>query len=264
MRRILQIVLVAAGALVALFGLLVAILFTSTSGLVRAADGFLAAVRAQDLAGASRFASEDFRASTSEDELRAFLERNRLSGIREARWSSRNRATGGRGTLEGVVATEDGRNVPLHVALVKEDGAWKVHALARPASGIVELGAAEGRPGPAEQVTLLRQSVHALAVALRTQDFEAFRAGVARVWQAQKSADEFRAIFSGAFRGDLTTFDRLEPELDQASTLEDGVLVVTARYQLGDGRQYFRCSYVLEGVAWRLVGIHADTKRLDP
>lgn len=261
MRRILQIILVVAGSLVALFGLLVALVFASTSALVGAADGFLAAVRAQDLAGAVRLASAAFQASTSEEALRAFLDDNGISRIRAARWSSRNRESGGRGTLDGVVETEDGRSVPLQVILVKEGEAWRVHGLARPAAGLLDLGA-EGLPAPAEQVALLRGSVRALADAVRSEDFEAFRAGVARLWQAQATADYFRKAFSGAASAPLLV--PLEPELDGASAEAGGVIAISGHYQLAGGRAYLRAKYVREGLAWKLLGLDVDTKPLDP
>ena len=164
MRRILQFVLIAAGALVAVFGVLVGLFFFWTSELVRTADGFLAGTGAERF---EAFASADFRASTSEEELREYLARNGLAGVREASWTSRSVDLAGTGELHGIAHAEDGRGVPLVVALVKEGGAWKIHGLGRPAAGLVDLEAPDRLPGTADQVSLLRGSVHALGLALQ-------------------------------------------------------------------------------------------------
>jgi hypothetical protein len=259
MRRILQYFLITAGALAAVFGVLVGLFFLWTAQLVKVADGFLAA------SGAERFelASAEFQASTSEEELRAYFARSGLTAIREASWTSRTVNLGGTAELHGVAHTEDGRSVPLFVALVKEGGAWRVHGLGYPAAGLVDLEAPDRLPGAADQVALIRGSVHDLGVAVNTDDWVRYRAGLSHAWQAEKSAEGFREIFRGV-KGDLTKLDRLTPELSAASTLENAVLVVSAHYDIDEGRFYARCKYLHEGVAWRLVGIQLDSKPLEP
>lgn len=112
-------------------------------------------------------------------------------------------------------------------------------------------------PSDGEQVALIQATVHELGVARNTGDFVQFWGKAARAWRRQVTALQLQAAFGGPLlEGDLTTLDPVAPVLDGAPTLEDGLLVVKARYDLGDDRLYVRGKYVREDGAWKLMGLH--------
>lgn len=251
----LKIALLAVLALAVSCGGVVALVLSLTKGLVDAADGFFLAVKEDDLARARGFLAEEFRASTSEEELRAYLARSALTRFEKASWSSRSIANE-RGTLEGSVETEDGGSIPVELALVKERGAWRIYALRKPSAGLTSEDGA-GIPVAEEQVALIRGTMRELARARSSGDFTSFRAKAARMWQQQAGVETFRDAFGGSSPGaDLARLDSIAPRLEGAATLQDGRLVIPARYDLGEERLYVRGKYVYEGVAWKLVGLH--------
>lgn len=255
MPKSLKIALLVVLALAVSCGGILALTLSLTKGLVEAADGFFLAVKEDDLARARGFLAEEFRASTSDEELRAYLGRSALTRFREASWSSRS-IQNDRGRLEGSVETEDGGSIPIELALVKERGVWKIYALRKPSAGLTDEDGGE-LPVAEEQVALVRETMRALARARSSGDFTEFRAKAARAWQQQAGVETFRDAFGGsAFEADLASLDAIAPRLEGAATLKDGQLVIPARYDAGEERLHVRAKYAYEGVSWKLVGLH--------
>ncbi len=118
-------------------------------------------------------------------------------------------------------------------------------------------------PGPAplptlaEQIALVQATVHELGVARNSGDFSRFWAKAAVRWQRQTTPSQLQATFGGPpLEGDLTSLDALAPAIEGAKLLDEGLLMIPARYDLGDGQLYVRSRYVREGGAWRLMGLH--------
>ncbi len=122
-----------------------------TSGLVDTADAFFTAVRARDVAAARSHLAEDFKASTDEAALDAFLSRGAFLSYREASWSSRA-IENGRGTLEGHITTDTGGVVPVKMSFVKENGAWKIYAIGKLGAGLGSDGSTQELPPKADRV----------------------------------------------------------------------------------------------------------------
>lgn len=124
--------------------------------------------------------------------------------------------------------------------------------------------AEEQLPGPAEQVALIQATVHELGVARNSGDFRQFWSKAAVRWQKQTTPVQLHDIFGGPpLEGDLTVLDPLAPTVEGATMLDDGLLVIPARYDLGEERLYVRGRYVREGGAWRLMGLHLGPTPMD-
>jgi len=255
MSKNLKIALIMVLAMAVSCGGIVFFALSLTKGLVDAADGFFLAVKEGDLARARGFLAEEFRASTSEEELRAYLAKSALTRFQEASWSSR-RVENDRGTLEGSVETEDGGSIPLELALVKERGVWRIYALRKPSAGLTA-GDGAAIPGAEEQIALVRGTMRELARARSSGDFTQFRAKAARSWQQQAGVETFRDAFGGSSPDDrLASLDAIAPRLEGAATLKDGRLMIPARYDVGAERLHVQGKYEFEGVSWKLVGLY--------
>lgn len=124
------------------------LVFYFTGNMIKAADGFFAAVVAGDHTKAMSFTSSEFRAATPQPEFVVFLQKTNLSKFKSVSWESRS-VSPGRGELEGTVSTEDGGSIPLKLAFVKENGEWRIYAFRKATAGIV------GEPTVAPQAAAL-------------------------------------------------------------------------------------------------------------
>src|SRR5260370_22168189 len=97
--------------------------------MVDVSDTFFKDVAAGDMQRARSYLAADFRATTSEDELRSFLGRSALLDYSQSHWSNRQVSIGGTGHLEGDVSTKSGGKIPLTLTFVKENGGWKIYSI---------------------------------------------------------------------------------------------------------------------------------------
>jgi hypothetical protein len=112
-------------------------------------------------------------------------------------------------------------------------------------------------PTLAEQVALVRGTIHELGVARNSGDFTQFWAKAAVRWQRQITPSELHRTFGGPpLEGDLTALDPIAPTIEGAKMLDEGLLLIPARYDLGEGQLHVRGRYLREGGAWRLMGLH--------
>jgi uncharacterized protein YxeA len=86
MKKALKIIL----GIVAAIAALIAAIFYFTSGMTDTADAFFHSVKQKDLAKARSCLSEDFKASTDENALKAFLSKGAILNFKEANWSERS------------------------------------------------------------------------------------------------------------------------------------------------------------------------------
>ena len=126
------------------FGIFIVLLFVivmyATSGLAETADKFFSALSAMHYDKAYDMLSEDFKKSVSKKKLIDFAHKNGFDLYKKANWSNRY-TDGNRGVLEGSIETVRGTVVPVTLKMVQDENAnWKIYAIFKPKSGIVEEG----------------------------------------------------------------------------------------------------------------------------
>jgi hypothetical protein len=245
------------GAVLVAFAGLFALVWHLTAGLVTTADGFFLALHARDFAKAKTYLAEDFRAATSEEELREFVSRSALANYASASWSSRS-IHNSTGELEGVIETGSGGSIPMHISLVREQGVWKIYTLRKMDAGI-QPEHATATPGVAEQMRLVRATTHDFADAVARKDFTAFHAHTAVLWQKQVTpADLQNAMQSFLDSGvDFRFLDDMAPVINSASIDGDGALVVEGSYPTKPNLFTFRHRYLYESLDWKLISINS-------
>ena len=110
--------------------------------------------RAGDMQRARSYLAVDFRATTSEDELRQFLGRSALLDYSQSHWSNRQVSIGGTGHLEGDVSTKSGGKIPLTLTFVKENGGWKIYSIQKSRAGLVAESGGQAIPSKTEAAKL--------------------------------------------------------------------------------------------------------------
>jgi hypothetical protein len=249
--------LIGSSAVLVAFAGMFALVWRLTAGLATTADEFFLALKAQDFEKARTYLAEDFRAATSEQELRDFVTRSALTNYASASWSSRS-IENSTGTLEGVVETVSGGSIPMNISLVREQSEWKIYTLRKLDAGIRSLQSG-AIPSVAEQARLVRATTHDFADAVARKDFTAFHANAAAMWQKQITpADLLKSMQSFVDTGaDFRPLDELQPTIKSASMDADGTLIIEGSYPTTPNEFTFRNRYLYEALDWKLVGINS-------
>lgn len=252
--------LIGLGAVLIGFAGLFALVWRLTAGLATTADEFFLALKAQDFAKAKTYLAEDFRAATSEEELREFVTRSALSNYASASWSTRS-IQNSTGSLEGVIETTSGGSIPMSISLVREHDDWKIYALRKLDAGIQSLDSGAA-PGAADQARLVKSTTHDFADAVARQAFDLFYANSAVLWQKQTTPEEFSKMFAGmiATGFDFRVLDAMDPNIESAIIDGDGALLIKGSYPTTPHRLTFQYRYVYETLDWKLIGIKSDFK----
>ena len=100
-----------------------------TAGHADGADRFLTLLAAGDLDGAYAAASADLRAEQDEDRFTTILTDIGPKGYTLESWPQRSLPSAGRAEISGTISAQDGRTIPVAVALAVDSGEWRVSAL---------------------------------------------------------------------------------------------------------------------------------------
>ncbi|HET6628380.1 MAG TPA: hypothetical protein VFG91_01265 [Woeseiaceae bacterium] len=257
MQKLLKILI----GIVAVFALAVAAVFYLTSGMVDTANTFFSALKNGDIATAHTYLSEEFKAGTDEAELKQFLTKSALLQFKEASWSNRQ-ISGGRGELNGAVTTETGGIIPLKLTFITENGDWKIYAIQKPAAGL-QIENSQGIPDQAEQVALVKRSMHDFAISVNQKSMEHFRTTLSELWQDEVTVDALDQAFGTAYDTglDFRVFDHFEPVIEPVAALEQyDVLVLTGYFPTEPDQLYFEQKFIYEGFGWKLFGFSFEIK----
>jgi hypothetical protein len=258
MKKVLIIVVCAVGVIALALGITLRL----TAGTSAAADRFFQTVAQGDLEQAYASTAEEFRASTTLEELRAFLEENALIQSESTKWHSRS-VSGAAGELEGVVKTKTGGTIPLKVSLVKEKEAWRIRSIMKAEGGVVTESRGKEIPPQEILVKLCDESLAEFAAAVNARDFSGFHASIAKRWQADITKEELLAAFKSFCdqQVDLTVLRDLDPVFDEEpSSDESGSLTIKGHYPTEPSVVHFNLGYEYEHPDWKLIRIDVSAK----
>ena len=234
--------------------------FYLETDLTKATDAFFAAIKTRDYQAASQLLSDEVRGSTPPPDLVAFLDRRALTPFKSAVWT-RRQIEGDRGHVEASITTDRGGVVPVALTLVKEHGAWHIDALftLRP-------GSRAGHPAPAlptalESMTLVKDAVHQMGLAIDAQDFSALHRYLSRQQQRAVTAQQLTQTFQKFGTARLLALDSLTPVFDRTpvtSSLEE--LIIKGHYPTQPTRLAFELTFNYEGLGWKLAGITLEVQ----
>ena len=251
------------GVIVALIVAGVAAIFWGSSGMVDVSDDFFKATAAGNMQQARTYLAEDFRKSTSEDELHDFMEHSALLDYAQAHWSSRAMNLGGTGHLEGTVNTKSGGSVPLSIQFIKENDAWKIYSIKKSQAGLVTASDEESPAAPsladAGKIALSTSLVFGRAI--KSGDFNGLyqttSSEVQKKYTVASVAESFAEIV--AKKLDVAIAADAKPTFTTApEILENGVLHMAGIFVCGEQHDHlnFDYKYVYRHTQWKLLGIH--------
>ncbi len=248
-----------------LAGGIVWLVFSLTSGAVEAAEAFLRLVGQGRYEEAYRAVAPQFRPSQDLGSFRATMQRSGLDKYEAASWSSR-RISGGWARLRGTIRTGAGGRVPVVVELVSGNEAWLVYSIRLGGAGA--LADDDSRDGvaldPAAMKRLALQSLLDFNDAVRSGDFAAFHAKLARPMREQYTPERLRAAFQVFVdqKIDLAPIAAVEPIFEPREARADsgGQLPLKGRFPTRPSEVAFDLAYILEGGDWRLVKINVQVR----
>ncbi len=254
--------------LVIFIGVVLALVMVMTAGMTDTAESFFESVAAKQYDKAYSYLSEDFTRSISKEQLIAYMERTGLQNYRDVSWGNRS-VEGKRGEIEGTVETLSGGAIPITVKCIKKsDGSWRIYAINKPASGIVQKETAEPvmllkAPDTEKAIKLVKETMRHFAHAVNQKDMTDLHAYAAAVFQKQVSVEKLNNAFKSFMETqvDFTVLDRMNPHLDfQPKIKEGGTLILEGTYSTSPSKVYFVLKYSREKEAWKLVGINVEVK----
>lgn len=256
-------VLVAISILFVCVVFIVVIVFQMTGGIVDVAETFFSDVKAGNFDTAyETYLSEEFKATTSKANLKAFFERSTLSDYSDASWDTRS-IKNNQGQLEGSVTSSGGGTVPLSILLVKEKNSWKILSISLTQAGLTFDSAKPSLPDLFAQKSLVTESVYDLALAINTNNFSLFYNKISDFWKSQTTTEELKQSFLSFIQQqiDLTGIKDVEPVFSAAPAINDqGFLKVTGYFPTQPAMVYFNLGYTYEHPDWKLIGVDINVK----
>jgi len=257
MKKFLKVVL----GIIAVVVLAIAAVFYFTADMVKVADGFFEAVKSRDISKAYSYLSDDFKANTSQEALSDFLSKSGLISFKSASWQNRS-TSGGRGELTGSINTQSGGVVPLKLSFVKGESGWKIYSIEKPQAGIQDQKAGQV-PSESDQVKLVAETMHQLAICVNEKNMEKFYAYSSNRMQKEYTPKKLDEAFAPFFNigADLTVLDNVSPIFDEKPSMnEENVLLINGYYPSKPNQVFFRQEYVYEGLGWKLLGLKVQIK----
>jgi len=251
-----------AGIIAGLVVIGIAAVFYFTADMVTVADKFLAAVKSNDIDKAYSLVSDDFKAITSKDALRDFLNKSGLTGYKSASWQERS-TSGGRGELTGSVSTESGGAIPLKMRFVKGESGWKIYAIEKPGAGVQEQSSTPAPPSEEELVKMVAATMHIFAVSVNEKSMAKLHEQCSNLMKKQYPVQKLDETFAAFFNlgVDLTLLDKLSPVFENKATVnKDNVFEIKGYYPTSPSRVHFEQEYVYEGLGWKLLGLSVNIK----
>jgi len=256
-------ILIGLGILAAVVTIIIVVVFQMTSGIADIANSFFTEIKAGDFDHAyDTYLSEEFKAATSKEVLRDFLNGSTLSDFTDASWPTRSMQNN-QGELEGTITTSDGGTVPLSISFVQENENWKILSINLSQAGLSTDGSSPEMPNDNELKQMVSKSIYDLALAINSEDFSGFYNNVAVLWKNQTTPEKLKQSFISFIEQkiDLTGIKDVEPTLNSPPSIDsDGFLSMAGYFPTQPSMVYFQLDYAYEHPNWNLVGTSVEVK----
>lgn len=241
------------GIFAGFISVVIGFVFYLTSGATQAAESFFMELNESNFEAAYEQTSQAFKRETSLEHFENFTTQQQLNMYEKALWSSRS-ISGSQGSIEGTITLSDQSKLPMKIALLKEEGNWKINNLTIPAAGVSGLMAV-----PEQEVLegLVYMTLSQFGGALEAKEFTAFYDSISELWKSQTSPEELQTIFQSFIDAELTyELGNAVPVFSQQPAINsDKVLMLEGYVILGETPLNFKLSYLQESTEWKLVGI---------
>ncbi len=231
--------------------------FLLTSGLSDTAYGFFEALKSGNMEEADTYLAQNFRATTSQEELQIFLNNTGLKDIVDVSWGSRSFENNS-GTIEGTVTTALTGTIPVTLTLIKENSDWKILSINTAAVGVQTASNRPEIPSKLEQKMLIRESIDIFGQSVNDRSMQKLHNHISKLWQKQINVKKLDEIFNNFFDANLNFqyLDNQKITFDKNTIInEDDVMIIEGHYITKPKQFNFHQKYIFEGLKWKLVAI---------
>jgi len=262
-----------------------ALVMYATAGLTETASEFFIHVKTKHYNDAYEMLSDDFKQSTTKEQLKEFLIKNSLVDYKSADWSSRS-TENSKGKLEGTITTKNGAVIPLSIDFIKYgEDEWRIYAISKDATGLQVTSTQESKPS-AEKTPIIEKTptidsnkaktpskdqilsmtkkyTQIFALSINAKSMSGFYDNVSNFWKKQTSVAELDKAFDAFFKAgiDFTQLEGMTPILDkEPQILKNGTLETFGHYPTSPSTVYFNYTYIYEDAQWKLIGLNVNVK----
>jgi len=258
-----------------------ALVMYATAGLTETANEFFIHVKTKHYDDAYEMLSDDFKQSTTKEQLTEFLIKNSLTEYESADWSSRS-TENSKGKLEGTITTKSGAVIPLNIDFIKYgEDKWKIYAISKDATGLQVKSSQESKesivtkdtkvvdrskpkiPSKEEIITMTKKYTQIFALAINAKSMKDLYDNISNFWKKQTTIPELDKAFDAFFKAgiDFTQLEGMTPILDkEPQRLPNGTLETFGHYPTSPSTVYFNYTYMYENAEWKLIGLNVNVK----
>ncbi|OQX73096.1 MAG: hypothetical protein B6D59_06625 [Campylobacteraceae bacterium 4484_4] len=254
------------GGFLIFIALLIALVFYATSGMTEVAEQFFTDIKSGQIDKAYASLSEDFKRSTTKEQLLAFLKQTGLDHYKSASWGERG-FEGKRGTLEGSITTDSGGTIPVTINFIEGEEGWKIYYIGKPGSGAAiekEQSKSQSTAAPAisdhpEYKQLVHDTIHLFGVSIKQKSMVPLYESAAQEFREHVTLEQMNEAYKDFIKAqlDMSILDRMSPIFDTAPRISnDGrILHLKGHYDTHPSKASFDLRYLKKNGLWKLTGI---------
>ena len=250
-------ILKAIGTVIGAVVLLIGFVYFYTGEMTDVADDFFESVSKNELEDANNQLSS----YTINDAVSVFsyLDDNHMTKVKSTSWHARN-FVNNKGSIAGEVVNGNGENIPTRVDFVKQDGDWKIYAIAKqlPKAQLIP-----NEPTFNQIESLVSQSMTVFMDAAKHKSMAIFYQHTARFWQSQTTVADLDKAFASIYnyQGDYNFLNKLKPNIESAIIDENNLLIINGFYPLASSRLVISQKYIYEATAWKLMSFSYSNEK---
>jgi hypothetical protein len=253
MKFILKAIGTVIGAVVLLFGFL----YFYTGGMTHVAEDFFESVSKNELDDANKLLSS-YTVNDAES-IYSFLVDNNMNQVKSSSWHARN-FVNNKGSIAGEVTNTNGESIPTRVDFVKQDGDWKIYAIAKQSPKALLI---PNEPTISHIENLVSQSMAVFMDAAKQKSMELFYGYTAGFWQSQTTVADLDKAFGSIYnyQGDYNFLNNIKPTIESAVIDENNLLIIKGYFPLNASRIVISQKYIYEAAAWKLMSFSYSNEK---
>jgi len=231
-----------------------------TKDLASTADSFFKSIKNGNYNEAEKYLSVNFKRATTMDQLRKAFPVSRFKNYKDCSFTTREANADGTGKLKGKINFEDGSAIPIEIALIKENGSWKIDHITLPRSGLITSPSRvvdAKKQNQDDIVVIVKETMSKLGNAIATGYYSNFYSYTAPQFQNSVNIEKLEKAFE-PFKQvpiDWKSVGNLDPIIQKKEKENNGVLKVLGYFPTQPKKVGFDFEYYKNNGKWQIVGV---------
>ncbi len=231
-----------------------------TKDLSSTADGFFKSIKNGNYNEAEKYLSVNFKQVTTIDQLKKAFPVSRFKDYKDCSFTTRVANADGTGKLKGKINFTDGSAIPVEIALIKENGSWKINHINLPRSGITTTSSVNvDRPkqNQTDIAGIVKETMEKLGNAIATGYYSDFYSYTAPQFQNTVTIEKLEKAFKPFKQAPINWKDvsNLNPVIQKKEKESNGVLKILGYFPSQPKKVGFDFEYYKNNGKWQIVGV---------